>query len=132
MKTSVLIPLIFLLIPFQLLSQTEGALQAAAKDSVQIAQSDSTEYELLVFDTGFETWLITNSRPVWYYENEYYRTKNQMYSIHWNSRVRQAMHRPPYEYEIEYDPRVDYGVDLNWKLFWYFKYIEQKLGITLN
>lgn len=132
MKTHILTGLIFLLIPLISLAQEEMEPQTAVKDSTRIAQSDSTEYELLVFDIGFENWLLTNSFPVWFYEKEYYRTKNHLFTINWNSRVRQAMYHPPYEYEIDYNPSVDYGVDVNWELFWYFKYLEHKFGINLD
>lgn len=101
------------------------------KDSLQIARTDSTQYELLVTDIGFETWFITNSRPVWYHENDYYRSKNHRSVVSWNNKVRQAMYRPPFEYEIEYNPAIDYGVEVNWKLYWYFRYLEQKIGITI-
>ncbi|MBE0637323.1 MAG: hypothetical protein IH598_02245 [Bacteroidales bacterium] len=131
MKALVLISAIFVFFPLYALPQDGVEPHAIVKDSLQIAQTDSTEYELLVSDIGFETWFITNSRPVWYHENDYYRTKNYRYVVSWNNMVRQAMYRPPFEYEIEYDPAIDYGVEVNWKLFWYFKYLEQELGISL-
>nr|NQU89816.1 hypothetical protein [Bacteroidota bacterium] len=101
-------------------------------DSLELAKGDSTEYELLVFDTGFDNWFRTNSKPIWYHENEYYRSKNIQYVSNWNNRVIQQMHRPPYEYEIVYDPGTDYGPEVNWKLFWYFKYLEHSYNISLG
>lgn len=113
-------------------AQQKPAQVEILRDSVAVELADSAAYEIIVFDVGFENWLTTNSRPVWYYENDYYRTKNNQYTIAWNNLVRQAMYRPPYEYEIEYDPKVDYGIDVNWKLFWYYKYLEHTIGIKLN
>lgn len=100
-------------------------------DSVKIAKADSTEYELIIFDPSFENWFITSQKPKWYHENSYYRTKINFYATDWNLRVLQNMHREPYEYEINVDPNVDYGIDINWKLYWYFKYLEETLGIKL-
>jgi len=113
-------------------AQQKPASVEIIKDSVAVEVADSTTYEILVFDVGFENWLATNSRPKWYYENDFYRTKNHQYTVTWNNLVRQAMYRPPFEYEIEFDPKVDYGLDVNWKLYWYYKYLEHTLGITLN
>ncbi|NCC74409.1 MAG: hypothetical protein EOM06_13590 [Sphingobacteriia bacterium] len=129
MKTSFFF---FFLVIFPLAISAQTETDKSQGTATGIRPTDSTEYELIVSDAEFENWLITNSRPVWYHENDYYRFKNRLYVVSWNNRVRQAMYRPPYEYEIEYDPSVDYGVEVNWKLYWYFKYLEQKLGIDLG
>jgi hypothetical protein len=113
-------------------AQKQDEVKTVQKDSVAIAQGDTTEYELMVFDIGFENWLHTHSKPKWYYEKEYYRSQNNRYVSSWNSKVRSTMGRPPFEYEIDYDQKVDYGLELNWKLFWYFRYLEEKLGIKLK
>ncbi len=102
-----------------------------AADSVEVAKGDSTEYELIIFDNNFESWFITSQKPKWFHENSYYRSKINFYATDWNLRVLQNMHREPYEYEINVDPNVDYGIDINWKLYWYFKYLEETLGIKL-
>ena len=101
----------------------------ALQDSVKVTEGDTTEYELVVFDPGFKSWFLTNRKPKWSYDNKYYKTKNQLYVAEWNNRVRQYMSRPPYEFRIEYDPTEEYGLDVNWKLYWYFKYLEDKYGI---
>ena len=105
---------------------------AAKPDSVAIAHGDSTEYELIVFDPGFNSWFITHRKPVWYHEKEYYHIKNTFYTTYWNIRVLNNMYRPPYDFEIDYDQKIDYGIDVEWQLFWYFKYMEQKYNIRLG
>lgn len=94
--------------------------------------SDTTRYELIVLDPGFETWLIGNSKPVWYYSDSFYKTKNILSVNQWNNHVRNSHYRPPFEFEIDYDPKTDYGIEFNWKLYWYFRYLESKLGIRLE
>ncbi|MGM0503072.1 MAG: DUF6146 family protein [Bacteroidota bacterium] len=108
--------------------------QENKKDStgVEINSEDSTEYELLVFDSGFENYLATIPHPKDFYSNEYYRSWNIQYCNEWNRR-----HQNPFRYgdfyetHINYDPSVDYGIDLNYKLYYYFQYIEDKYGIVL-
>ena len=132
MKTSGLIILaMFFALTLSAKNQSVVLPTSIAADSVEIAKSDTTEYELIVFDPAFESWFITTQKPKWYHENSYYRTKINLYSTDWNIRVMQNMHREPYEYEINVDPNVDYGLDINWKLYWYFKYLEETLGIKL-
>src|SRR6056297_1025463 len=99
--------------------------------SVEINSEDSTEYELLVFDSGFENYLATVP-PKDFYSNEYYKNWNIQYCSEWNRR-----HQSPFRYgdfyetQINYDPSADYGIDLNYKLYYYFQYIEDKYGIVL-
>jgi hypothetical protein len=104
----------------------------AKTDSIAIAPGDTTEYELIVLDPGFNNWFLTNRKPIWYHEKEYYHSKNTFYTTNWNIRVLDNMHRPPYEFEIDYDQSIDYGVELEWQLFWYFKYMEQKYNIRIG
>lgn len=100
--------------------------------SIEISSKDSTEYELLVIDAGFENYLATVPHPKNFYSNEHYRNWNIQYCSEWNRR-----HQNPikygdfYETQINYDPSVDYGIDLNYKLYYYFQYIEDKYGIVL-
>jgi len=100
-------------------------------DSLHISATDSIEYEIIIFDSGFQSWLITNAKPMSYHTNEYYQNKNLMLVAEWNNRVRTNRYRPPYEYEIEYSPLVDYGLEVNYQLYWYFRYMEQKFGFSL-
>jgi hypothetical protein len=101
-------------------------------DTLSIQESDTTEYEILIIETGYENWMATNARPKWYYSNEYYRNKNRFFVIDWNNRVLETMHTPPFEDRIEYNPHIDYGLDVNYKLYWYFKFMEHKYGINLR
>lgn len=101
-------------------------------DSVAITKGDTTEYELIVFDPSFQSWFATHRKPIWYYDKEYYHVKNTLFTTYWNNLVINNRHRPPYDFEIEYDPTVDYGIEVNWQLFWYFKYLEEKYKIKLG
>jgi len=101
-------------------------------DTLIIAQGDTTEYEILIIETGYENWMATNAKPKWFYTNEYYMNKNQFYVVNWNNRVIETMHKPPYEEMIDYNPTIDYGLDVNYQLFWYFKFIEYKYNINLR
>ncbi|MCT4645940.1 MAG: DUF6146 family protein [Carboxylicivirga sp.] len=104
----------------------------APAQELSVEAKDSTEYELLVFDGRFDTFLATQPYPKNYYSNEYYQNWNYRYCIEWNIR-----HSNPtrygsfYETDIPYDPTIDYGIDFNYKLYQYFQFIDKEYGIVL-
>ena len=106
--------------------------QLFSSDTISINQADSTEYDIIIIETGYDNWILTNAKPKWYYTNDYYRNKNLFFVSDWNNRVISSMHRPPFEEQIMYNPNTDYGLDVNYKLYWYFKFMEHKYGIKLN
>ncbi|MEM7382459.1 MAG: DUF6146 family protein, partial [Bacteroidota bacterium] len=52
----------------------------------------------------------------------------QIYVINWNNRVLQPQQfsQRLYELQINYDPTIDYGYELNYKLYNYFIYFQRK------
>ncbi len=98
-----------------------GTTSKADKERIQKTETnDSTEYELVVFDTGFETWFQQRSKPSWYHSKPFYKTWNQRYVNEWNARVRTG--KRGYDTEINYNPTIDYGIELEHKLYYFFKY----------
>jgi hypothetical protein len=91
---------------------------------------DSLEYRLIVFDPGFEAWLA--SKPLKnFYSKEYYEQKNRLYVSEWNYRYTTSRNNGLYETYIYYNSKTDYGLDLNYKLYYYFKYFEETNHIKL-
>ncbi|HNQ36802.1 MAG: hypothetical protein KA780_04990 [Prolixibacteraceae bacterium] len=95
------------------------------------AGEDSTSYELIVLDPGFETWFLTRSRPAWFHSQSYYESWNRQYVTEWNMKATSPRHSRIFETIIGYDPLVDYGLEINHKLFYYFQYVEKELGIPI-
>ena len=97
---------------------------------------DSIQYELVIMDPGFEPWFETHRKPEWYYSVDYLRQWNIQYVSAWNYNFRNRqfhLNHPdnPFDQEIDYSPRIDYGLTLNWKLYHYFLYIEDTWGKIL-
>lgn len=96
-----------------------------------IADNDSTEYQLIVLDPGFESYLATQPSANFHSQN-YYENWNKQYVMEWNMRHRNPLRYGGfYETEIHYNPMVDYGLDLNYRLYYYFQFIKDKYGIVL-
>ncbi|MEN8125008.1 MAG: DUF6146 family protein [Bacteroidota bacterium] len=103
-----------------------------SKDTIRIA-NDELEYEIIIIEIGFDSWLVTQ-KPMSYYSQNTLEFKNNMYVIEWNQRVTQPNRYNPnlYEQQIDYDPTVDYGMEVNYKLYMYFMYFQQKYNQKLR
>lgn len=97
-------------------------------DTIRIA-NDSLEYEVIVFEPGFESWLQTQ-KPRGFYSKSYLEQRNQYFVSIYNSRV---YSRPRlYPQEIDYQPHIDYGYEVNYMLYHYFLFFEQKYNQKLR
>ncbi|WP_029036135.1 DUF6146 family protein [Salinimicrobium xinjiangense] len=100
---------------------------AVQNDTVRIA-NDSLEYEIIIIDPGFSYFLNTMARPEGYHSLSYLENKNRFLVTDYNQRVREPYRYDPniYEMEINYDPNIDYGYEVNYKLYNYFVYLSRK------
>ncbi len=93
--------------------------------------TDSTEYELVVFDQGFETWLLM--QPSQQHSPEYFKAKNRIYVSEWNYRyMNQSRYGGQYGSYIDYDYFTDYGPEFERRLYYYFKYFEESNRVRLE
>ena len=123
--------IIKLLLPFilGLMIAACGVQKSAQKiKSPEIAVNDSTEYELIVFDPGFENWYLLKDSPAMAHGIEYYKTWNIQYVQEWNYRSHTSrLLGPP----IDYDPHENYPFEIEHKLYYYFLYVEDILKIPI-
>ena len=103
------------------------------EDTLRIA-SEETEYEIIIIEPGFYTWLNSIAKPKGYYSQSYLENRNQIYVMNWNQRVLNPMQYNPnlYQWQIDYDPNIDYGYDVNWQLYNYFIYFQRKYNQRLG
>jgi hypothetical protein len=107
---------------------TDKAKPTATKnDTVRIA-NDELKYEVIIIDPGFSTWLVSKALPRNYYSQSYLESKNRIWVSEWNSRVLQPMRYSPnlYEMTINYDPNIDYGYEVNYLIYNYFVYFQNR------
>lgn len=103
------------------------------QDTIRIA-NDSLEYEILIIEPGFNSWLASTAKPEGFYSQEYMESRNRQYVSEWNQRVLQPLRYNSnlYELQIDYQPHIDYGYEVNYKLYNYFIYFQltykQRLG----
>ena len=109
------------------------AFNAKKGDTVTIA-NDSVEYEITIIDPGFSAWLNSVAQPRGYYSQQFMESRNQIYVMNWNQRAMQPLTYNPdlYEMQINYDPHIDYGYEVNYQLYNYFLYFQRKYNQRLG
>ena len=96
-------------------------------DTVRIA-NEELEYEVIIIDPGFSNWLNSIALPRGYYSQSYLENKNQFYITEWNNRVSQPQRYSPnlYEMTINYDPTINYGYEVNYLIYNYMIYFQNR------
>lgn len=103
------------------------------KEEPVVIANDSLEYEITIIDLGFTRYLNTIAQPIGYYSQEYLERWNRIYVTIWNLRFNNPRFDANiYENRIAYDPKIDYGMEVNYKLFNYFQFAQQKYRMRLD
>lgn len=99
---------------------------------ILITTKPKEEYEVIVFDPGYESFLATQKSKEFYSEATL-KVKNTQMVIEWNSRHHQPLRYNPdiYEVSIDYDPKIDYGLEVEYQLYMFFRFMEKENGISL-
>lgn len=96
-------------------------------DTVRIA-NDSLEYEIIIIEPGFATFLVSRAKPEGYYSLSYLENKNKFLVTDYNQRVMQPFRYDSgiYAQKINYEPQIDYGYEVNYKLYNYYVFLSQR------
>lgn len=113
--------------PLSISQAEEQAFNATGEGEVRIGDEES-EYEIIIIDPGFYTWLKSIARPEGYYDQTFLESRNQLYVLNWNQRALGLYNADPnlYLMQINYEPGIDYGYEVNYKLYNYFIYFQRK------
>jgi hypothetical protein len=100
-------------------------------DTIKIA-NDSLGYELIILEVGFNGWLATQ-RPRGFYSQNFLENKNRVFVAEYNSRVNEPsrFNNQLYPFTIDYNFRTDYGYEVNYLLYHYFLFFQQKFNQKL-
>lgn len=100
-------------------------------DTVRIA-NDELQYEVIIIDPGFNSWLQSTARPRNHYTQQYMETRNRTWVAEWNNRAQNPRNANLFEMPINYESTVDYGYEVNYLLFNYLTYFQLKNNIRLG
>ncbi len=112
---------------------TKIKINELSQDTIRIT-NEELEYEIIIIELGFDSWLATQ-KPMSYYSQSTLEIKNKFYVIEWNRRVDLPDRYNPslYEQKINYQyyTTTNYGMEVNYKLYMYFKFFEKKYNQNL-
>jgi hypothetical protein len=100
-------------------------------DTIRIA-NDELEYEVIIIDAGFNTWLASYGKPRNYYTQSYMEQRNRTWVCQWNQNVISGPRRDLFEMTINYDWNTDYGYEVNYLLYNYLTYFQLTNNIQLG
>ncbi|SFR84555.1 DUF6146 family protein [Maribacter stanieri] len=111
----------------------ENTFKQVQEDTITIS-SEKTEYEIIIIEPGFTTWLSSIAKPEGYYSQNFLENRNNIMVLEWNNRVLQPSRFNPnlYELRIDYSQQIDYGYEVNYKLYNYFIYFQRKYNQRLG
>ena len=122
--------LLLLLFFFSLKSISQESLKktipnSVVGDTIKIA-NEELEYEVTIIDAGFAVWLASRAQPRNFYSESFLENKNQFYVSEWNRRVLEPQRFDPtlYELQINYDPSIHYGYEVNYLIYNYMIYFQ--------
>ncbi len=104
------------------------------KEEPVVIANDSLEYEIIIIDPGFTTFLNSIAKPEGFYSQQYLENKNRLYVTTWNYRAQNPLqfNSTVYENVIDYNPNINYGYEVNYKLFNYFEFAQRKYRMSLG
>jgi hypothetical protein len=104
----------------------ETTTQSASNDTIRIANKD-LEYEIIIIEPGFDSWLVTQP-PRNFHSIGFLENKNRIFVNEYNNRVYnpQFYSTTLYPQAINYDLNTRYGLEVNYLLYNYFVYFQQK------
>lgn len=106
--------------------------QSIPKNDTLKIKNDSLSYEVIIIEPGFNAWLVTQPQRG-YYSQSFLEIKNRFFVISYNTRVLnpQVYDHQLYTLQIDYNYKTDYGYEVNYLLYNYFIFFQQKYNQQL-
>ena len=130
MKNLILI-LFLIIIPFSSFAQTTPK-NEKEESAMKPEKNDDGEWELTVIDTQFDYFLNAVAKPINQYSESFLKSRNTMLVTEWNSYYTSGRYRDVIESSIDYDPRENYGIKFEYKLYQVFAYVNWKYKLRMN
>jgi len=100
--------------------------------ATQKKTDSADEWEITVFDGEYETFIATRAQPKSMFTESSLKSRNTILVNEWNSRFYSGINRNFYEVAIDYDPKENYGLDFEYRMYQFFAYCNWKYGIRFN
>lgn len=113
-------------------NQNDVMKETATQDTIVIA-NDSLEYDITIIETGFYSWLATQP-PRGFYNQSILENRNRFSVAEYNRRTMDPRFNRTdlYIQPINYELNVDYGYEVNYLLYNYFEFFEDRYNQRLR
>lgn len=103
-----------------------------AGDTIRIA-NDSLEYEIIIIEPGFNQWLV-GQPPRGFYEQFWLENRNILSVTEYNNRVIDPLRFDGnlYFQQIDYSRGIDYGYEVNYLLYNWFEFFQERYNQKLR
>lgn len=129
---NILLIFIIVFIPFSCLSQQSNSKKDKEKYEMKPSKNEDGEWDLTVMDTDFDYFLNAIALPISQYSESTLKVKNTFLVNEWNSYYNTGKYRNIIESGIDYNPRENYGIKFEYKLYQVFVYVNWKYGLRMT
>jgi len=109
----------------------QRSLQNVQKQEAIVIADDSLQHEIIIIDPDFERWYLSRYNQAMDRSDSYYQSMNRIGALNWNQYYNTGKYFRIISSYLDYQPGIDYGLEVNRKLYWYFKYIEEQFRVPL-
>lgn len=102
------------------------------KSEIKPTKNEDGEWDITVLDTQYDYFLSAVAKPISQYSESYLKTKNTLLVSEWNSYYFSGRYRNIIESSIDYDPKENYGLKFEYKLYQVFAYVNWRYGLRMN
>ena len=104
----------------------------AQTSSLKLEKNADGEWELLVMDAQYDSFLTRQARAKSMYTEQFLKSKNTFLVQEWNSFFYSQAHRNVVASTIDYNPNEKYGFEFEYRLYQVFAMVNAKYGVTFN
>ena len=130
MKNLIIISLL-IFIPLQSFAQVNPK-NEKEDSAMKPSKNDDGEWDLIVIDTQFDYFMNAIAKPMNQYTEANLKSRNRVLVNEWNSYFMSGKYRDIIESSIDYDPREQYGINFEYKLYQVFVYVNWKYKLRMN
>ncbi len=99
---------------------------------IKPSKNDEGEWDLQVLDSQYDYYLNAIAKPMNMYSETSLKTRNSFLVSEWNSYYFSGKYRNVIESSIDYNPRENYGLKFEYKLYQVFAYVNWKYGLRMK
>lgn len=125
--------LFILLLAFTIVScAPQNKVADGEKTEIKPEKNEEGEWDIDVLDTQYNYFLNAIAKPMSMYSESSLKARNTTLVNEWNSYYMSGRYRNIIESSIDYDPRENYGLKFEYKLYQVFAYVQWKYRLRLN